>query len=65
MVPGSHYGKCTDKCFHAFVKIFIKRLDVQLSGSVKMSRFYEHEGRVVRKLKGNEEILKGGKHGRT
>jgi hypothetical protein len=58
ILPSHHPGKYTDNCWHALVTIFIKRLDVQLPGSVKMSRFYKHEGRVTKKPKGNEEILK-------
>ena len=54
-----HPGKCTANCWHALVTIFIKRLDVQLPGSVKMNRFHEHEGRVIGKLKEIEEIFKG------
>ncbi len=59
ILPSHHPGKYTDNCWHALVTIFIKRLDVQLSGSVKMNRFYEHEGLVARKLKGIVEIVKG------
>ena len=59
ILPSHHPRKYTDNCWHALVTIFIKRLDVQLSDSVKRNRFYEHEGRVTGKLRGIGDILKG------